>query len=216
MGQYYITYNNDFLAHHGIIEQQWGVRRGPPYPLSRTSDGRLNSKKQAERKRESTQDSKLSRQKLGRFFNRKTPEEKEAEKIAKADNKWISRNFKKIYNGVMRKSKKEMDQFVKHDLNRRLRARNSNGQMSMTYVNEYNRKLAEVMNKNAEGIQAPSGRVVKFIPKRGTSGVHLALADPRDTMSSYKRGIYSDGRIAYKQNHIDMTETQEKSRFPWR
>jgi hypothetical protein len=43
------------LAHHGIKEQQWGVRRGPPYPLSRTSDGRLNSAKQENRKDRSQQ-----------------------------------------------------------------------------------------------------------------------------------------------------------------
>lgn len=40
-----------YLAHHGIREQQWGVRRGPPYPLARTSDGRINTKAQASAKR---------------------------------------------------------------------------------------------------------------------------------------------------------------------
>lgn len=33
----------DCLAHHGIKGQQWGVRNGPPYPLSRSSH--LQSKK---------------------------------------------------------------------------------------------------------------------------------------------------------------------------
>lgn len=28
---------NDFLAHHGIIGQKWGVRNGPPYPLKGVS-----------------------------------------------------------------------------------------------------------------------------------------------------------------------------------
>lgn len=28
-----VPYDSDFLAHHGIIGQQWGVRNGPPYPL---------------------------------------------------------------------------------------------------------------------------------------------------------------------------------------
>lgn len=27
------TYNDHWLAHHGIIGQKWGVRNGPPYPL---------------------------------------------------------------------------------------------------------------------------------------------------------------------------------------
>lgn len=26
---------NSYLKHHGIPDQKWGVRRGPPYPLSR-------------------------------------------------------------------------------------------------------------------------------------------------------------------------------------
>ena len=28
-----ITYNDYWLAHHGILNQKWGVRHGPPYPL---------------------------------------------------------------------------------------------------------------------------------------------------------------------------------------
>lgn len=30
---------DDFLAHHGIKGMNWGVRNGPPYPLSSQSDG---------------------------------------------------------------------------------------------------------------------------------------------------------------------------------
>lgn len=41
---YYVVRNNDYLMHHGVPNQQWGVKNGPPYPLSRryiTEDGNL-------------------------------------------------------------------------------------------------------------------------------------------------------------------------------
>lgn len=34
-------YNTDVLSHHGIDNQKWGVRNGPPYPLKRDSIGRV-------------------------------------------------------------------------------------------------------------------------------------------------------------------------------
>ncbi len=36
-------YYNDYIAHHGIDGQKWGVRNGPPYPLSRK--GSITKKK---------------------------------------------------------------------------------------------------------------------------------------------------------------------------
>lgn len=33
------VYNN-YLAHHGIKGQKWGVKNGPPYPLDEQSEGR--------------------------------------------------------------------------------------------------------------------------------------------------------------------------------
>ena len=31
-----MTYETNYLAHHGILGQKWGVKNGPPYPLSST------------------------------------------------------------------------------------------------------------------------------------------------------------------------------------
>lgn len=39
-----------YIAHHGIKGQQWGVRNGPPYPLSRQSPAQLQAKKIARTK----------------------------------------------------------------------------------------------------------------------------------------------------------------------
>lgn len=33
MGSYYIQMADDYLEHHGIEGQKWGVKNGPPYPL---------------------------------------------------------------------------------------------------------------------------------------------------------------------------------------
>ena len=33
--QYYIDEDSDFLMHHGIKGQKWGVENGPPYPLNK-------------------------------------------------------------------------------------------------------------------------------------------------------------------------------------
>lgn len=35
---------NSYLKHHGIPDQKWGVRRGPPYPLSRKQKASSSSK----------------------------------------------------------------------------------------------------------------------------------------------------------------------------
>lgn len=35
MEYYAIHFSEEYLAHHGVQGQKWGVRNGPPYPLSR-------------------------------------------------------------------------------------------------------------------------------------------------------------------------------------
>lgn len=34
---YRIVRTNDYLVHHGILGQKWGVRNGPPYPIGHSS-----------------------------------------------------------------------------------------------------------------------------------------------------------------------------------
>ena len=138
------------------------------------------------------------------LFSRQTPEQKASRQIERQDQKWVKRNADRAYKQAYRKSRSEMNEFVRRDLNKRISQKNANGKTSMTYVNEYNRKLAEIMNKNSDRMEAPSGRVVKFIPKRGEYGVHVALADPSANLKSYNRGIYGDGRVAYRQEHVNQ------------
>ena len=68
----------------------------------------------------------------------------------------------------------------------------------MTFVNSYNQKLAELMNEKAGSVESPSGRVIRYIAKRGGIGVHTALADQAYNMDQLKRGVHVSGRVAYK------------------
>lgn len=124
--------------------------------------------------------------------------------LEKKDAKWAKKNYDKFYNRTYKASKKELTGAV-NDLNRHLSMKTANGRLSMTYVNEYNKRLAEIMNKNASELTAPSGRAIKFVAKRGEVGVHMALADQGYDMSQLKNGVYGSGRIAYRKKNVDMT-----------
>ena len=123
-------------------------------------------------------------------------------RLERKDSKWAHRREEKIYNQTYRKSRREMNRFVR-DLNRQISPTNASGRLSATYVNAYNQKLAEVMNKNVKEIHAPSGKVVKWVAKRGEVGVHMALADPGYDLSQLKRGVYGSGRIAYRKTSVN-------------
>lgn len=124
-------------------------------------------------------------------------------RLDRKDAKWAHRREDRIYNQTYRKSKREMNKFVKQ-LNREISVTNKSGGLSATYVNAYNQKLAEVMNKNVKEIHAPSGKVVKWVAKRGEVGVHMALADEGYDLGQLKRGVYGSGRIAYKKTSVGV------------
>lgn len=126
--------------------------------------------------------------------------------LEKVDSKWARKNYNRIYNTAYKGIKSDFQRYVYRDLDRRMPKKNKSGRLSMQYVNEYNRKLAEMMNMSAEGIRAPSGRDIRFVAKRGEMGVHMALADQGYNMDALKRGVYASGRIAYKQEKVNMSD----------
>lgn len=127
------------------------------------------------------------------------------QKIENKDNKWAKRNYDRLYKKAYRPVKKDIKKFVKNELNPKYAQQLSKGKISKSYMNEYNRRLAELMNQNISVLPAaPSGRVIKFIAKRGDIGVHMALADANYDISKLKSGVYGSGKIAYRNKNVDM------------
>lgn len=124
-------------------------------------------------------------------------------RLEKKDPKWAAKNYDKIYNKTYKKVKGSMQKYMKTELSK-IPMRLSDGKISKTYMNAYNQKLAELMNKSVKDLSAPSGRIVQFVAKRGEMGVHMALADAGYDMSQLKNGVYGSGKIAYKKKSVGM------------
>ena len=126
-------------------------------------------------------------------------------RLHKKDVRWAKRKHNKIYKKVYKKSKREFNKYLRKDLNKRLSSEAKSKRKSKRYINEYNRKLSEIMNKNASDLRSPyTNQAIKFIAKRGEIGVHLALAGDQFDMNSVRNGVYSNGRVAYRKNSVNM------------
>ncbi len=83
---------------------------------------------------------------------------------------------------------------------------NKSGKLSAATINSYNKKMASLMNEQVSDLTSPSGKVVRFVAKRGEVGVFMALADQGYNMNQLKNGIYDSGKVAYKNTVIDKIE----------
>lgn len=120
-------------------------------------------------------------------------------RLDKKDNKWAATKGEKIRVKTQKKVSKEMDRFVKSQLEL---SYTPTGKISSSTILQYNNHLAEVMNQRVSDIKAPSGRVLKFVAKRGEIGVHTAVADAGYDMQQLKRGVFKTGKMAYKQENL--------------
>ena len=123
-------------------------------------------------------------------------------RLEKRDAKWARKNYDKIEKTAKQRVKGDLDEYASELLNQP-GSRNSDGRLSSSTINAYNRRMAELMTRAANDITAPSGRVVTFVAKRGEMGVHLALADRGYDMSQLRNGVWNDGRIAYRKEEVN-------------
>lgn len=122
-------------------------------------------------------------------------------RLERKDTTWANRHYNEILLKANKKVRKDLSKYEK-ELMRADSAYTSRGKLRASTINAYNRKMAELMNTAVADLKAPSGKVVRFIAKRGEMGVHLALADQEYNIEQLKSGVWNSGRIAYKKSSV--------------
>lgn len=120
-------------------------------------------------------------------------------RIDKKDNKWAANKGEKVKQKVQKQVSKDMDKFVRTQLDLSYTSR---GKISSSTILQYNNKLAQLMNAKLPDIQAPSGRVLRFVARRGELGVHTAVADAGYDLTQLQRGVFKTGKVAYKKENL--------------
>ena len=124
---------------------------------------------------------------------------KGAARLQAKDEKWVGTKGEKIKEKAQNAVKKDIQKFVKKELNPQFK---SNGKLSSESVLRYNNKLAELMNNKIGDVPTPSGKVLRFVAKRGEIGVHTAYADAGYDLSKLNKGVFSSGKVGYKNENL--------------
>ena len=122
-----------------------------------------------------------------------------AARLQAKDEKWVATKGEKIKDKTQKAVNKDIQKFVKKELNPKFK---SNGKLSSESILKYNNKLAELMNKKIGDIPTPSGKVLRFVAKRGEVGVHTAYADAGYDLSKLSNGVFSTGKVGYKNENL--------------
>lgn len=123
-------------------------------------------------------------------------------RLEKKDEKWAEKNADKITEKARKKSSKALNQYSKALL-ALPGAVNKNGEISSSTITAYNQRMSQLMTQKVSDLRSPSGKVVKFVAKRGEVGVMMALADEGYDMNQLKNGVWASGRVAYKKTELD-------------
>ena len=121
--------------------------------------------------------------------------------LEKKDAKWARKNYEKAYKTTYKQIRKPMQQADKV-IRSQMSVRNADGSLSRTYMNAFNRQLADLMNQAPSSLRSPSGRVVRWVAKRGEMGVQMALASSDYDMSQVRSGVWEGGRVGYSKRKI--------------
>lgn len=97
--------NNEYLSHHGIKGQKWGVEHGPPYPVRRGAGGAP--------KKTSIVKSRLSEAMAKRKEAKAVKREETAAEKHEKLRKEVINNPKKIYKNRDQFSQKELEEMIK-------------------------------------------------------------------------------------------------------
>ena len=122
--------------------------------------------------------------------------------LSKQDRKWVTKNADKITNKATKQSSKELSKYA-NELLQDPNAVNKSGNLSAATINAYNKRMAALMNEKVSNLSSPSGKAVQFVAKRSEVGVMMALADQGYDMDQLRNGIYSSGKVAYRQTVLD-------------
>lgn len=120
-------------------------------------------------------------------------------RLERKDEKWARTKGEKIKEKLQKTVSKDMNEFIRTQLEI---SYTPNGKLSSKTILAYNNKLASLLNEKASDIHAPSGRVLRFVAKRGEIGVHTAIADIGYDMDQLKRGVFKTGKVAYKNENL--------------
>lgn len=123
-------------------------------------------------------------------------------RLEKKDNKWAKKNSEKITSQARKRSTKELDEYASEIL-RDPNSFKTNGKLTSAAITAYNQRMSELMTKKVTELRSPSGKVIKFVAKRGEIGVMMALADEGYNMDQLRKGVWASGRVAYKQTVLN-------------
>lgn len=126
--------------------------------------------------------------------------------LEKLDQKWARKQGTKIKKQVERSVRSDMRPVDRY-LNKKYATK------GLRYMAERNQHLANLMNSKIGDIPAPSGRVLRFVAKRGDLGVHVALADANYNMKNLKSGVYANGKVAYKKDNVEVRHMENSGYY---
>lgn len=123
-------------------------------------------------------------------------------RLEKKDEKWAKKNNDKIMADARKKSSRELDEIASAILSDP-NSFKTNGRLTSAAITAYNQRMSELMTQKVSDLRSPSGKVVKFVAKRGETGVMMALADEGYNMEQLKKGVWASGRVAYKKTVLN-------------